>query len=56
MELKKLNLEGYLLQVLINSTIFATFTFLVSVLLCYNLDSSILDWEDYLTLSLKSIQ
>ena len=56
MELKKLNLEGFLLQVLINSIIFATFIFLISVLLCYNLDSSMLNWEDYLTLSLKSIQ
>ena len=30
-KLAKLNLEGYWLQVLINSTIFAAFTLLVSV-------------------------
>ena len=37
MELKKLlklNLQRYWSQVLINSTTFATFTFLVSILLC----------------------
>ena len=39
MELKKwpkLSLRRYWLQVLVNSTIFATFTFLVSFLLCHN--------------------
>ena len=48
MELKtlpKLNLQEYCSQVLINTTIFATFTFLVSVLLCHNLASSILKCE-----------
>ena len=45
----KLNLQGYWSQVLINSTIFATFTFLVSVLLCHNLDSSLLKCEGSLT-------
>ena len=52
MELKKLpklNLRGYWSQVLINSTIFATLTFLVSVLLCYNLASSMLNFEGFLT-------
>ena len=34
---------------LMNSTIFATFTFLVSVLLCHNLDSSMLKSEGSLT-------
>ena len=38
----KLNLRGYWSQVLINSTFFATCTFLVSILLCHNLDSSML--------------
>ena len=39
----KLDLRGYWSQVLINSIIFAaTFTFLVSILLCHNLNSSIL--------------
>ena len=45
MELKKfpnLNLQGYWSQVLLNSTIFATFTFLVSFSLYHNLASSIL--------------
>ena len=45
MELKKipnLNLKGYWSQVLLNSTIFATFTFLVFFSLCHNLASSIL--------------
>ena len=37
-KMEKLNLRGYWLQILINSTIFATSTFLVSVLLCHNLD------------------
>ena len=45
MELKKLNLRGYWPQVLINFTIFATFTFLVSVLLCNNLALSMLKCE-----------
>ena len=48
MELKKLlklNLRGYCRQVLINSAIFATFTFLVFVLLCHNLASSMLKCE-----------
>ena len=36
-------------QVLINSTIFATFTFLVSVLLCHNLHSSMMKCEGSLT-------
>ena len=44
-----LSLRGDLLQVLINSTIFATFTFLFSVLLCHNLDSSMLKSEGSLT-------
>ena len=34
---QKLNLQGYWLYVLINSTIFAILTFLVSVLLCHNI-------------------
>ena len=41
----KLNLRGYCSQVLISYTIFATFTLLVFVLLCYNLDSSMLKCE-----------
>ena len=45
MELKKM----YRWQVLINSTIFATFTFLVYVLLCDNLASSMLKCEGSLT-------
>ena len=52
MELKKvpkLNLQGYWSQILINSTIFATFTFLVSVLLCHNLASHMLKCEGSLT-------
>ena len=52
MELKKLpklNLEGYWSQALINSTIFAAFSFLVSVLLRHNLTSSILKCEGPLT-------
>ena len=36
----KLNLQGYWWQVLINSTIFATIAFLVSVLFYHNLDSN----------------
>ena len=59
MELKKrqkLNLWGYWLQVLINSTIFTIFIhFLVSVLLCHNLDLSMLKCEGSLTFSLKII-
>ena len=52
MELKKLpklNLRGYWSQVLINSTMFATYTFLVAVLLCHNLASSMLKCEGSLT-------
>ena len=53
MELKKLpklNLGGgYWSQVLISSTIFATLTFLVSVLLCHNLVTSMLKCEGSLT-------
>ena len=45
----KLNLQGHWLQVFIIPTIFATFTFLVFVLLHYNLNSSILKCEGYLT-------
>ena len=48
-KLPKLNLEGYWSHVLINSTIFATFTFLVFVLLCHNLASSMLKCEVPLT-------
>ena len=43
--LPKLNLRGYWSQVLISSTIFATFTLLASVLLCHNLASSMLKCE-----------
>ena len=56
MELKrlpKLNRRGNSSQVLINSTIFATFTFLVSVLLCHNLDSSMLKCEGSLSYLIK---
>ena len=52
MELKKwprLYFRGYWQQVLINSTIFATFTFFVSVLLCHDLDSSMLKCVGSLT-------
>ena len=52
MELKKLpklNLQWYWSQVLINSTIFATIAFLVSVLFYHSLDSSILKCEGSLT-------
>ena len=52
MELKKLpklNLEGYWPQVLINSTIFGTLTFLGYVLLCHNLASSMLKCEGSLS-------
>ena len=52
MELKKLakfNLRGYWSQVLINFTIFAIFTFFVSALLCYYLDSSMMKCEGSLT-------
>ena len=45
----KLNLHGYWSQVLINSTIFATITFLVPDFLCHSLDSSMLKCEGYLT-------
>ena len=41
--------QQYWSQVLINSTIFATFTFLVSVLFCHNLASSMLKCEGALT-------
>ena len=52
MELKKwpkLILQGYRSQVLINSTIFAIFTFLMTVLLYHNLDSSMRKCEGSLT-------
>ena len=52
MELKKLpklNLLWHWSQLLINSTIFATFTALVSVLLCHKLALSILKCEGSLT-------
>ena len=62
MELKKLpklNLRGYWSYVLINSTIFSSFTFLISVLLCQNLASSIMKCDDSLIqlikFSLKSV-
>ena len=48
-KLLKLNLRGYWSQVLINSAIFATFTFLISVSLCHNLASSMLKCEGSLT-------
>ena len=51
MELKKLpklNLRGYCSQVLVNSTVFANFTFLVFVL-CHNLASVMLKCEGPLT-------
>ena len=53
----KLNLWGYWSHVLINSTIFATFKFLISVLLCRNLDSIMLKYEGPLiiTFSRESI-
>ena len=50
MELKnlpKLNLRGF--GVLINSIIFATFSFFISVLLCPNLTLSMLKCEGFLT-------
>ena len=46
----KLNLQVCWSRVLINSTIFATFKFLVSDLLCHNLDSSKLKHEGFLFL------
>ena len=52
MELKKLpklNLRGHWSQVLINSTIFAIFTLLVSVLFCNNPALSMLKCEGSLT-------
>ena len=49
MEVKKLNLQGYCSQALINSTIFTAFTFLVSVLLYHNLASSMLNCKGSLT-------
>ena len=48
-EIIKINLQRYWSQVLINSTTFATFTFLVSVLLCHNLASGMLKCEGFLT-------
>ena len=45
----KIKLRGYWSQVLINSTISATFTFLVSVLLYHNLDSSMMKHKAFLT-------
>lgn len=45
----KLNLRGYWSLILKNSTIFATFLFLVSVLLCHDLGSSMLRCEASLT-------
>ena len=48
-QLPKLNLRGYWSQVLINSTIFATFTFLVYTLLSHNLKSNMMRYEGYLT-------
>ena len=47
-----LNLKG-INKFLINSTIFATFTFLVSVLLCHNLGSNMLKCEGSLTQIIK---
>ena len=48
-KLPKLNLWGYWSQVLINSTIFTTFLFLMFVLLHHNLVSSMLRLEGILT-------
>ena len=51
-ELKKLpkfNLQGYWSQILINFSMIATFTFLISAFLCYNLASSMLKCEGSLT-------
>ena len=45
----KLNLRGYWSQVSINPTILATFTFLIHILLCHNLASSMLKCEGSLT-------
>ena len=44
-----LSLRGDLLEVSINSTIFATFTFFFPALLCHNLDSSMLKSEGSLS-------
>ena len=52
-KLPKLNLQGYLPQVLINSTIFTIFKFLVSALLCHNLASTMLKWGGSLTYLIK---
>ena len=41
-KIPKLNLRGYWSQVLIYSTIFVTFTFLIYVLLCHNLLNEII--------------
>ena len=50
MELKIFqNIQMYRSQVLINPTIFATFKFLVYVLLCNNLTSDMLKCESSLT-------
>ena len=46
---EKMNMQWYWSQVLINSTIFATTAFLVSVMLCHNLDWSMLKCEGSLT-------
>ena len=48
-KLPKLNLREYQSEVLINFTIFVTFTFLCSVLLCHNLASSMLKCKGSLT-------
>ena len=57
--MSKITRQACCSQVLINFTIFANFTFLVSVLLCHNLDSSMLKCESSSTLlktfSLKGI-
>ena len=48
-KMAKIKLARVLVTSLINSTIFQNFTSLVSVLLCHNLDSSMLKCEVYLT-------
>ena len=48
-KLPKLNLQGYLPLVLMNSTIFTIFKFSVSVLLCHNLASTMLKCGGSLT-------
>ena len=52
-KLPKLNLQGYLPQVLMNSTIFTIFKFSVSVLLCHNLASTMLKCGGSLTQLIK---